>query len=142
MWKITLSDGKSDRTLAEDIELVGGVRLGHNLEISSVDGKPKFNRSDNCDAVVLTLQQPLGHDDTLFDLYQKSAGFKLKLTLSVAVDDGNGKAVKQDILDVNISDLVPDDFGIDGVLTLILKTLTEPEVVWVTPPNPRTRRSK
>ncbi|MCA8993686.1 MAG: hypothetical protein KDA88_16980 [Planctomycetaceae bacterium] len=134
MWKLTLSDGKTDRSLPSDIQVVGGVPLRRGLEVSSVSGKPKLIPSNAANQNFLTLEQPLGHDMTLFELWRKSAGFKLKLTFSVPIDDGNGEAVMDDILDLDLKDLVPDNFNIDAVLTLVLKTLTEPEPVWIKQP--------
>jgi hypothetical protein len=129
-WKITLSDGSSDRPLPEDITLVGGLRLGNQLIVTN-EGIAKFRPSETPDPVMLTLQQPLGHDKSLLDLFGKKAGFKLKLTLSLPKDDGNGGIVQKDILDVNVKDLVPDDFHISEVLTLTAQTMTMPEVILI-----------
>jgi hypothetical protein len=129
MWKLTLSSG-TEKPLPEDIKLIGGVRLGHQLKVSS-QGVAKYRPADEPDPVVITLMQPLGHDKTLLDLFALKAGFKLKLTLSLPMDDGNGGVTYKDILDINLSDLVPDDLHFDEALVLVCRTLTEPEINWI-----------
>jgi hypothetical protein len=132
-WKLTLSDGKKDVLLPEDIDLDDGVNIDYLLSVSSAGGKCKFRRAERCEPITLVLTQPLGHDTTLFDLFKnKGAGFKLKLTLAVMEDGGeNDKPV--DILDINLTELIPGKFRINSHLVLEISTMTTPEVKWLKP---------
>ena len=104
--------------------------MGHGLIITS-DGIAKFRPNDVPDAVTITLAQPLGHDETFLNVYGFTAGFKLKLTLNLPVDTGNGAVENTDILDINISDLVPEDIHFDKNVVVTCKTLTPPEPKWI-----------
>jgi hypothetical protein len=138
-WKITLCDGDTPKPLPDDIVLVGGLHFGHELIVTSA-GIAKYRPSDTPKPVTITLQQALGHDKKLWELFGKKAGFKLKFTLSLPTDDGNGGVIQKDVLDINALDLVPDDFHISEVLTFTASTLTPLEFIWPEPPPQRQRR--
>ncbi len=136
-WKITCNG----RPLADDIEVADGLRLAHQL-IKSSQGVAKYRPSDTPDPVVVTLCQALGHDKTLLEMFGMLAGFKLKLTLSLPVDDGNGGVKQQDILDINLEDLVPEELHFGNVITFTCRTLTPADPKWIEPPPLRRGRRR
>jgi hypothetical protein len=128
-------------TLPDDIKVPDGVRFAHEL-ITTNQGIAKFRPDDeHPNPVTLVLEQPLGHDKTLFEFFGKKAGFDLKLTISLPTDDGNGGIEQKDILDIDLKDLVPESIVFGQVVTLTALTLTPPTTTWICKPPPRRRRA-
>jgi len=134
-FKLTLNE----QPLPDDIGVPGGVRIGHQLIVSN-QGVAKYRPAETPDPVCITLVQPLGHDRKIMKIFAMKAGFKLKLTLSLPVDDGNGGVNQKDVLDINLSDLVPDELHVGEVLSITCRTLTPPEFKNPEAPPQRRRR--
>src|SRR6187549_1161807 len=118
--KLTVSIDKKDRTLPEDIK-TDGICENYPLDVTSVGGISKYSAAEFPDPVDIELRQPLGHDKTLFDLFACKVGFKLKLTLHVPGEKGG----RDDLFDVNISNLIPESLMIsENELVLRARTLT------------------
>ena len=125
--KLTLMDAEPN-TLPDRVELVTPIQLHWDVvEVNEGDQK-KLRRKTSHHPIRIVLREHLGTDCILLKLKDRAAGFDLKITFSIQVTE-NGNLIDKDILEVDLSHLIPDDVVIGPVVELHLLTHTTPEFV-------------
>lgn len=126
--KLTLL-GSNPTPLPADIKLASeSITLDWDVVEYSDGGRTKLRRSPEARPVRIALQQRMGLDRTLHELAKRTAGIGLKITHTMDSQGDDGKTKEIALLDIDLEDLVPDDFVIGPTRILHLVTKTEPKI--------------